>query len=72
MNKQFITDLKNSKYYSNLILNEDIICIYLGGSRGNNLATENSDFDLVAITRSGSCIDESKYQYLTYKGRKVH
>jgi hypothetical protein len=68
----FISDLKTSPYYNKLIFNDDILCLYVGGSTSANTSDENSDFDLIAITLSGDSFDASREIYLKYKGKKVH
>lgn len=68
----FIYDLKTSPYYNRLIFNDDILCLYIGGSISANTSDENSDFDLIAITLSGDSFDASREVYLKYKGKKVH
>lgn len=68
----FITDLKKSPYYNKYILNDDVLCLYVGGSNSAGTWDDNSDFDLIAITLSKGSFDASKEIYLTYKERKVH
>ena len=68
----FISDLKKSPYYGKYIFNNDIMCLYIGGSTSAGTRDEHSDFDLVAITVSGSSFDADKGIYLRYKGKKVH
>ena len=72
MHNQFITDLKKSKSILDLIINDNVICLYLGGSVSVGTADEYSDYDLVAITTSGVCIDVGEDLFLMYKGKKVH
>lgn len=68
----FIADLKKSPYYNKWIFNDNILCLYVGGSISANTSDENSDFDLIAITLSGNSFDASHEVYLKYKGKKVH
>ena len=70
--KTFIEDFKNTSYYKNLILNNNVILLYIGGSNCTNTATVDSDYDLIAITDGLKTFDASEYIYLTYKGKKVH
>lgn len=72
MYNQFISDLKKTKHIMDLIINDSVICLYLGGSVSVGTADEDSDYDLVAITSTGSCIDVGEDLFLTYKGKKVH
>ena len=68
----FISDLKKSPYYNKLILNDNVLGLYIGGSTSAGTSDGNSDFDLIAITLSGDSIDVGNEVYLRYKGRAVH
>jgi hypothetical protein len=68
----FISDLKKSPYYNKLILNDNVLGLYVGGSSSAGTSDSNSDFDLIAITISGDSIDVGNEVYLRYKGRAVH
>lgn len=72
MINQFIADFKNSHTYSELITDENVLCIYIAGSNCTGLNDEHSDYDLVVLTLEGDFIDVSQTLYLTYKGKKVH
>ena len=71
MNKDFITELKNSSFFSYLFEDNDVIMIYLGGSRAFNEHSENSDYDIVILTKNKPHRKEGLFG-LEYKGRKVH
>ena len=70
--KTFIEDFKNTPYYKNLVLNNNVVLLYIGGSNCTNTATPDSDYDLIAITDDLKTFDASEYLYLMYKGKKVH
>jgi hypothetical protein len=46
--------------------------IYISGSRLIDVIDEMSDYDIVIYTLGGEYIDSSQYEYLMYKGKKVH
>lgn len=69
---EFITSFKNTPYYQKLINNPKVLMIYLGGSYCNETASNNSDYDLTIITNDTKAVDDSKFVFLTYKGKKVH
>lgn len=62
--------LKNSKYFSYLFQNKNVIAIYWTGSRKNDLVDEFSDFDIVVMTQ-GNEWEEPLYS-LKYKNKKMH
>ena len=69
----FINEFKKTSYYRNLFIsNNNILAIYLMGSRCAGLQDEISDYDITIITLNGEYIDFSKWEYLRYKTRKVH
>lgn len=72
MINDFISDLKNSPYYDKLIINDNVLGLYIGGSTSAGTSDGNSDFDLIAITLSGDSLDTSNEIYLKYKGKTVH
>lgn len=70
-NKQFIEELKTCSFFSYLFREDDIICIYLGGSRSNGIIDDKSDYDIVVLTLSDPEQEECMFS-MTYKGRSVH
>ena len=72
MNKDFINDLLNSKFFSNnIIFNYDVVCVFLAGSRSMNIIDERSDYDLVVITKDKPEQEEGIFR-LSYKDIAVH
>lgn len=72
MVNEFIHDLKNSSYYGKLFERPNVLAIYISGSVCAGTTDDRSDYDIDIFTLDGDHIDESKYEYLMYKGRKVH
>ena len=70
---EFIYKFKQTSYYKNLFnIEEDILLIYIGGSRCFNTSHEFSDYDITIITSGGSFKDAIDECYVTYKGQKIH
>jgi predicted nucleotidyltransferase len=70
--KEFISAFKNTSYYQRLLDSSEVLCIHLGGSMATGITDERSDYDLIIVTLDGDYIDASKWEYLMYKGKKVH
>lgn len=66
----FIEELKKSKFYKNIVNQQNIILLYVSGSRLIDVADDKSDYDLVAIVDEN--IEQESDEYLTYNGKKVH
>ena len=70
-NKEFIEAFKNTIYYQRLFETcENILGIFILGSRSTGLIDEKSDYDLVILTLNGNYIDSSRYEYLLYKNKQ--
>lgn len=70
MLSNFISDLRNSKFYTELFGNYDVVMIYVAGSQLYGARDDRSDYDLIVLV-NGDCRYEPN-EYLTYKGKKVH
>lgn len=70
MLSNFIEELKNSKYISNILSQHKVILLYVSGSRIIDATDERSDYDLVAVVDE-SCQSETE-EFLIYNGVKVH
>lgn len=71
MNKTFIKELQESKFFPYLLNNQDVVAIYLAGSRSNHICDERSDYDIVVLTKDSLAEEESIFK-LEYKGVVVH
>ena len=71
MNNEFITKLKNSSFLPYLGDDNEVIMIYLGGSRCFNMSDQYSDYDIVVVTKNQSVRQEGKFG-LKYQGKSVH
>lgn len=71
MNKTFIKELQESKFFPYLFNNQDVVAIYLGGSRSNHICDELSDYDIIVLTKDSLMEEESLFK-LEYKGVTVH
>lgn len=70
MLSDFITELKQSKYYQNIIDNHKVIMMYVSGSRIIDVTDERSDYDIVAVVDDSDVNDAE--EFLTYDGVKAH
>jgi len=72
--KEFIEAFKNTSYYENIFKFNptEIVFIYVSGSMLIDVTDDRSDYDIVVYTIGGEFIDASQYEYLMYRGRKVH
>ena len=69
----FISKFKQSVYYKQLFeTDQEILLIYLGGSRCFNVTNEFSDYDINITTLNGGFKNMHDEYYLTYNGVKVH
>ncbi len=71
------TELKNKILYSNLIteliLTNNVLAIYLGGSRFYNLDSSESDYDIIVISKGNSLLNYNKTKLiLNDKDIKIH
>lgn len=70
--EKFKSDLKQSKLFNKYVVaDNNVLAVTVSGSQFINLATEDSDIDLVVIIDSYSEIKYSKYR-LYWDGRLVH
>jgi hypothetical protein len=70
---EFISKFKQTSYYKQLFeIKEDILLIFLGGSRCRNLAHDLSDYDIGIITLKGDYKNIYWQCYLKYNNKKVH
>ena len=69
---EFIKAFKNTSYYQQLFNSSEVLGIYLLGSMCTGIIDERSDYDIVIFTLTGEHIDASTYEYLMYRGKKVH
>ena len=70
MLSKFIEELRQSKYYANIMGNHNVILLYVSGSRIIDITDERSDYDLVAVVDESVSVKTE--EFLTYNGRKVH
>ena len=70
MLSDFITDLKQSKYYNNILDKHDVIMLYVSGSRIIDVTDERSDYDLIAVVNESEVVESE--EFLIYNGVKVH
>ena len=68
--EQFISDLTSSKFYKKLFEFDEVIMIYIAGSRILGCIDDRSDYDLIVITRNKS--NYKLNEYLVYENKKVH
>ena len=69
--KKFIKDLTSSKFYHKLFETDEVLMIWVGGSRIFKCVDDYSDYDIVVLTRD-TCDHHAK-EYLRYHGEnKVH
>jgi hypothetical protein len=68
----FISKFKQTSYYQKLFdTKEEILLIYLGGSRCFNTSNEFSDYDINIITLAGGFTNVHEEYYLMYNNKKV-
>lgn len=68
----FIEAFRQTSYYHTIIQKENVVAVYIAGSRAFDIVDERSDYDLQVITMDGEYEDVSKKYYLTWRGVKVH
>ena len=71
MNKTFINDLKNSSFLEVVKNKQEVVAIYLAGSRSLDLQDDYSDFDMVVITKENLMEEEGVFA-LEYNDINVH
>ncbi len=64
---EVIKKFQKSSYYKFLIDRDDIILIYISGSRITGLEDECSDYDIVILVANGEYDDCSRYVHVRYK-----
>lgn len=67
----FIEAFQKTSYFSQILKDNEVIAIFVGGSRACGLADESSDYDLTVLTLGGEFFNTIEEQYLRYKGKKV-
>lgn len=71
--QEFITKFKQTSYYRNLFdINDEILLIYIGGSRCRGLVHDFSDYDIDIITLNGTYTNMYWQHHLVYNNKKVH
>lgn len=70
MDNEFATEFQNSAFYHILFDNQDVVMIYVAGSRICNVIDERSDYDLIVLTNNED--DDNPNIFLMWKGRKIH
>ena len=70
MNSDFATEFQNSAFYHKLFDDQDVVMIYIAGSRICNVIDERSDYDLIVLTNNED--QDNPSEFLMYKDKKVH
>ena len=70
MMESFVRDFISSKYYQKLFDFDDVIMIYICGSRTLGCVDDRSDYDIMVVTEHKSSYFQT--EFLLYKGIKVH
>lgn len=70
MNSDFATEFQNSAFYHKLFDDQDVVMIYIAGSRICNVIDERSDYDLIVLTNNED--QDNPSEFLMYKYKKVH
>lgn len=70
MVSRFIEELKQSKFYSNMLDNHEVVMMFVSGSRMLDVTDERSDYDVIAIVNAVN--EDESDEYLTYEGLRVH
>lgn len=68
----FIEAFRQTSCYRAIVQQENVVTVFIGGSRACDIVDERSDYDLQVITTGGEYEDVSKKYYLTWRGVKVH
>ena len=69
----FISKFKQTSYYQKMFeTKEEILLIYVGGSRCFGTTNEYSDYDINIITLDGGFTNIHPIYYLMYNDKKVH
>lgn len=69
----FISKFKQTSYYKDLFnIKEEILFIFLSGSRCRNLMHDFSDYDIGIVTLNGECRNMYWQCYVKYDNNKVH
>lgn len=70
MDNTFVVELQNSVFYYKLFDNQDVVMIYVAGSRLCDATDDRSDYDLIVLVNGED--QDNPSEFLMYKGRKVH
>lgn len=70
--QEFIEAFRQTSCYRAIIQKENVVTVYIAGSRACDAVDERSDYDIQIITTDGEYEDVSKKYYLTWRGVKVH
>lgn len=70
MNSDFATEFQNSAFYHKLFDDQDVVMIYIAGSRICNVVDKRSDYDLIVLTNNED--QDNPSEFLMYKDKKVH
>lgn len=70
MNSDFATEFQNSALYHKLFDDQDVVMIYIAGSRICNVVDKRSDYDLIVLTNNED--QDNPSEFLMYKDKKVH
>lgn len=70
MNSDFAIEFQNSEFYHKLFDDQDVVMIYIAGSRICNVVDKRSDYDLIVLTNNED--QDNPSEFLMYKDKKVH
>lgn len=70
--QEFMNAFRQTSYYRDLIEPDNVVGLFVGGSRAVGTAVEHSDYDLILLTTDGTYIDADKKHHLRWRGVKVH
>lgn len=70
--QEFIEAFRQTSYYRSIVERENVVAVYIAGSRACDTIDERSDYDIQVLTMNGEDEDVSKKYYLTWRGVKVH
>lgn len=70
MNSDFAIEFQNSAFYHKLFDDQDVVMIYIAGSRICNVVDKRSDYDLIVLTNNED--QDNPSEFLMYKDKKVH
>lgn len=70
--QEFMNAFRQTSYYRELIEPDNVVGLFVAGSRAVGTDDERSDYDLVLLTTDGTYIDADKKYHLRWRGVKVH